>query len=80
MLICMERTEWGTNSGNHKRYSQYSGMMSSARIHEYQKSLTIDSVSKPVVTHGEAVLVRVGAAGLCHSDLLEQDQTRPFEI
>ncbi len=55
-------------------------MMSSARIHEYQKSLTIDSVSKPVVTHGEAVLVRVGAAGLCHSDLLEQDQTRPFEI
>ena len=43
--------------------------MLSARIHEYQEPLEIDTVSKPKVAHGEEVLVRVGAAGLCHSDL-----------
>ena len=43
--------------------------MLSARIHEYQEPLAIDTVSKPKVAHGEEVLVRVGAAGLCHSDL-----------
>jgi alcohol dehydrogenase, propanol-preferring len=43
--------------------------MLSARIHEYQEPLAIDTVSKPKVAHGEEVLIRVGAAGLCHSDL-----------
>ena len=43
--------------------------MLSARIHKYQEPLAIDTVSKPKVAHGEEVLVRVGAAGLCHSDL-----------
>ena len=43
--------------------------MLSARIHEYQEPLEIDTVSKPKVAHGEEVLIRVGAAGLCHSDL-----------
>jgi alcohol dehydrogenase, propanol-preferring len=43
--------------------------MLSARIHEYQEPLAIDTVSKPKVVHGEEVLIRVGAAGLCHSDL-----------
>src|ERR687897_1839952 len=42
--------------------------MLSARIHKYQEPLPIDNTSKPRV-HGEGVLVRVGAAGLCHSDL-----------
>ncbi|HZA69387.1 MAG TPA: alcohol dehydrogenase catalytic domain-containing protein [Nitrososphaeraceae archaeon] len=42
--------------------------MLSARIHNYQEPLAIDNTSKPKV-HGEEVLVRVGAAGLCHSDL-----------
>jgi propanol-preferring alcohol dehydrogenase len=41
----------------------------SARIHEYQKPLTIDRIAKPIVGSGEQVLLRVGAAGLCHSDL-----------
>lgn len=43
--------------------------MFSARLHEYQKSLVVESIPKPSSIHGEAVLVRVGAAGLCHSDL-----------
>ena len=43
--------------------------MLSARIHEYQEPLEIDTVSKPKVAHGEEVLIRVGASGLCHSDL-----------
>jgi alcohol dehydrogenase, propanol-preferring len=42
--------------------------MLSARIHNYQEPLAIDNTSKPKV-HGEEVLVKVGAAGLCHSDL-----------
>ena len=42
--------------------------MLSARIHEYQEPLEIDDTSKPNV-HGEEVLVKVAAAGLCHSDL-----------
>jgi alcohol dehydrogenase, propanol-preferring len=64
----MERAE-RISSDNHDSYSQYSGMMTSARIHEYKKSLVIDRISKPIITQGEEVLVRVGAAGLCHSDL-----------
>lgn len=40
-----------------------------ARIHDYQKPLVIEEIPKPSNTHGEAVLVKVGAAGLCHSDL-----------
>ena len=42
--------------------------MLSARIHEYQKPLVVENVQKPDVK-GEAVLVKVGGAGLCHSDL-----------
>jgi propanol-preferring alcohol dehydrogenase len=42
--------------------------ISSARIHNYQEPLAIDNTSKPKV-YGEEILVRVGAAGLCHSDL-----------
>jgi alcohol dehydrogenase, propanol-preferring len=43
--------------------------MLSARIHDYQKPLTIENIEKPVITKGEQVLVKVGATGLCHSDL-----------
>lgn len=53
------------NTHSHKN----SETMLSARIHEYQEPLEIDTVSKPKVAHGEEVLIRVGAAGLCHSDL-----------
>jgi alcohol dehydrogenase, propanol-preferring len=41
----------------------------SARIHEYQKPLSVDGIPKPMLTRGEQVLVKVAAAGLCHSDL-----------
>jgi alcohol dehydrogenase, propanol-preferring len=41
----------------------------SARIHQYQKPLSLDNISIPKITHGEEVLVKVGATGLCHSDL-----------
>lgn len=43
-------------------------MMLAARIHEYQKPLVVEKVPAPRVS-GEGVLVKVGAAGLCHSDL-----------
>jgi alcohol dehydrogenase, propanol-preferring len=43
--------------------------MLSARIHKYQSPLTIENIEKPVITKGEQVLVKVGATGLCHSDL-----------
>lgn len=43
--------------------------MLSARIHEYQKPLVVESIPRPSRIDGEGVLVRVGAAGLCHSDL-----------
>ena len=41
----------------------------SARTHQYQKPLSLDNISIPKITTGEEVLVKVGGAGLCHSDL-----------
>lgn len=52
-----------------KASSSSSATMFSARIHEYQKPLVVESIPKPSNIHGEAVLVKVGASGLCHSDL-----------
>lgn len=37
-------------------------------MHEYQKPLVVENIPRPI-TRGEGVLVRVGGAGLCHSDL-----------
>jgi hypothetical protein len=34
----------------------------SARIHEYQKPLSIDNTLKPTISTGEQVLVKVSAA------------------
>lgn len=45
------------------------GMMTAARIHGYQRPLVVESVPQPARISGESVLIRVGAAGLCHSDL-----------
>jgi alcohol dehydrogenase, propanol-preferring len=46
------------------------GTMTAVRLHEYEKSLLVESIPRPSNNLvGEAVLVRVGAAGLCHSDL-----------
>jgi alcohol dehydrogenase, propanol-preferring len=44
--------------------------MMSAIMSEYQKPLKIQGVTKkPTITNGQQVLVKVGATGLCHSDL-----------
>ena len=45
------------------------GYIRSARIHEYNKPLELDNIYKPVISRDEEVLVKVGASGLCHSDL-----------
>jgi propanol-preferring alcohol dehydrogenase len=42
--------------------------MKAARLHAYGKRLDLDDVPKPEVSSGQA-LVRVEAAGFCHSDL-----------
>jgi propanol-preferring alcohol dehydrogenase len=43
--------------------------MLSARLHDYQKPLVVENVPRPEKPRGDAVVVRVGGAGLCHSDL-----------
>jgi len=43
--------------------------ISSARIHKYGSPLEIEDVEKPVISSPEQVIVKVGATGLCHSDL-----------
>ncbi len=43
--------------------------MLSARLHEYQKPLVVENVPRPEKPRGDGVLVKVGGAGLCHSDL-----------
>jgi len=42
---------------------------SAARIHEYGSPLEVDDIRKPSISSPEEVVVKVGAAGLCHSDL-----------
>ena len=43
--------------------------MQSARLYEYKQPLKIEDVKIPNNVDGEQVLVKVGATGLCHSDL-----------
>lgn len=43
-------------------------VMISARVHGYQKPLVVENVPRSHA-RGEEVLVKVGGAGLCHSDL-----------
>lgn len=43
--------------------------MQSARIHNYQESLVLDNIEKPKIEQDSQVLLRIGATGLCHSDL-----------
>lgn len=43
--------------------------MQSARLYEYKQPLKIEEVQIPKNLNGEQVLVKVGATGLCHSDL-----------
>lgn len=43
--------------------------ISAARIHTYGAPLVVEDVKKPIISAPEGVLLKVGAAGLCHSDL-----------
>jgi len=43
--------------------------ISSARIHRYGSPLVIENNKKPVISSPEQVIIKVGATGLCHSDL-----------
>ena len=45
------------------------GYIRSARIHEYNKPLEMDNISKPVISRDKEVLVKIGDSGLCHSYL-----------
>jgi D-arabinose 1-dehydrogenase-like Zn-dependent alcohol dehydrogenase len=45
------------------------GYIISARIHEYNKPLELDNISRPVISGDEEVFVNIGVSGLCHSDL-----------
>jgi len=40
-----------------------------ARIHKYGSPLEVEDISKPTISSPEEVIVKVGATGLCHSDL-----------
>jgi propanol-preferring alcohol dehydrogenase len=43
--------------------------MQSARIHNYGEPLIVEEIPRPSLRHGQQVIVKVGACGLCHSDL-----------
>jgi len=47
--------------------------MKAARLHAYHDALKLDSVEEPKVTGPLDVIVRVGAAGLCRTDLHIQE-------
>jgi propanol-preferring alcohol dehydrogenase len=54
--------------------------MKAARLHEVGKDLVIEDVPEPVPGPGE-VLVRIGAAGACHSDLhLIRGRMGPWKV
>ena len=40
-----------------------------SRIHRYRSALVVEEIQRPTILSPEGVLVKVGAAGLCHSDL-----------
>lgn len=43
--------------------------IAAARIHKYCSPLIVEDIQKPIIAGPESVLLKVGAAGLCHSDL-----------
>ena len=47
--------------------------MKAARLHAYQEALKLDSVDEPRVDGPFDVIVRIGAAGLCRTDLHIQE-------
>lgn len=51
--------------------------MKAARLHEFGKPLQWDDVPMPELRTGSDVIVRMAAAGLCHTDLSVMDGTLP---
>ena len=47
--------------------------MNAARLHEYHQALKLDSVDEPKATGPFDVVVKIGAAGLCRTDLHIQE-------
>jgi NAD+-dependent secondary alcohol dehydrogenase Adh1 len=47
--------------------------MKAARLHEYHDALKLDSIEEPKITGPLDVIVRIGAAGLCRTDLHIQE-------
>jgi NAD+-dependent secondary alcohol dehydrogenase Adh1 len=47
--------------------------MKAARLHEYHQALELDSVEEPTATGPFDVVVKIGAAGLCRTDLHIQE-------
>ncbi|MDX6657750.1 MAG: NAD+-dependent secondary alcohol dehydrogenase Adh1, partial [Solirubrobacteraceae bacterium] len=47
--------------------------MKAARLHEYHSALELDEVDEPKVAGPLDVIVRIGAAGLCRTDLHIQE-------
>jgi NAD+-dependent secondary alcohol dehydrogenase Adh1 len=47
--------------------------MKAARLHEYHQALKLDSVDEPTATGPFDVVVKIGAAGLCRTDLHIQE-------
>jgi NAD+-dependent secondary alcohol dehydrogenase Adh1 len=43
--------------------------MKAARLHEYHQSLKVEEIDEPKVTEPFDVIVKIGAAGLCRTDL-----------
>ncbi len=47
--------------------------MKAARLHNYHEDLRIDEIDEPKVTGPHDVIVRIGAAGLCRTDIHVRD-------
>ena len=47
--------------------------MKAARLHAYHESLKLDELDEPKATGPLDVVVRIGAAGLCRTDLHIQE-------
>ena len=47
--------------------------MKAARLHDYDQDLRIDEVAEPSITSPHDVIVKIGAAGLCRTDIHIRD-------
>src|SRR4051794_24752201 len=50
-----------------------SGCMKAARLHKYHEALKVESIDEPKITGPLDVIVKIGAAGLCRTDLHIQE-------